>query len=162
VRLLPAPFFGETRQFGAYFRQALAAIGIEAELVNNDTPGHIKAVYADHAFDLSVGPPVYRGDPAISTTVLAQGGLPAGVPFTNQGGYRDDAMDALIARAAATLDEAARTELYREFQRKVVADLPFINVAEWGFTTVASRKAHNLDTNPRWPVSNWADVWLDA
>ncbi|MBL8807588.1 MAG: ABC transporter substrate-binding protein [Rhodospirillales bacterium] len=162
LRLLPAPFFGETKAFGAYLRQALGAVGIEAEIVGNDTPGHIKAVYSDHAFDLAVGPPVYRGDPAISTTVLAQGGLPAGVPFTNQGGYRDEAMDALIARAASTLDEATRTELYREFQRKVVADLPFINVAEWGFTSVASRKAHNLDTNPRWPVSNWADVWLEA
>ncbi len=162
LRLLPAPFFNETRQFGAYLRQALAAIGIDAELVNNDAAAHLKAVYTDHAFDIAVNPPVYRGDPAISTTILAQGGLPAGIPFANQGGYRDAQMDALIARAAGTLDEAQRTGLYHEFQRKVVADLPFINVAEWGFTSVASTRLRNVDSNPRWAVSNWADVWLDA
>lgn len=162
LRLLPAPFFNETRQFGAYLRQALAAIGIDAELVNNDAAAHLKAVYTDHAFDISVGSPVYRGDPAISTTILAQGGLPAGVPFANQGGYRSADMDALIARAAGTLDEKARTGLYHEFQRKVISELPFVNVAEWGFTSVASRKLHNVDTNPRWAVSNWADAWLEA
>jgi len=162
LRLLPAPFFNETRQFGAYLRQALAAIGIEAELVNNDAAAHLKAVYTDHAFDLSVGSPVYRGDPAISTTILAQGGLPAGVPFANQGGYQSAEMDALIARAAGMLDEKARTGLYHEFQRKVLADVPFVNVAEWGFTSVASSRLRNVDTNPRWAVSNWADVWLDA
>ena len=46
-------------------RQALAAVGIDAESVSNDTPAHIKAVYTDHAFDITVGPPVYRGDPPI-------------------------------------------------------------------------------------------------
>ena len=162
LRLLPAPYFGETRQFGAYLRQALAVVGIDAELVNNDAAAHIKAVYSDHAFDIAVGPPVYRGDPAISTTILAQGGLPVGVPFSNQGGYRSERLDALIAKAAGTIDEAARTALYHEFQRAVVEDLPFINVADWGFTTVASRKIQSVASNPRWAVSNWADVWLDA
>ena len=55
LRLLPAPFFNETKQFGDYLRQALAAIGIDAEIVSNDTPAHLKAVYTDHAFDITVG-----------------------------------------------------------------------------------------------------------
>ena len=76
LKLLPAPYFNETKQFGDYFRQALAAIGIDAQLVNNDAAAHQKAVYTDHAFDLAVGPPVFRGDPAISTTILVQSGIP--------------------------------------------------------------------------------------
>ncbi|WP_348640064.1 ABC transporter substrate-binding protein, partial [Mesorhizobium sp. 10.2.3] len=79
LKLLPAPYFNETKQFGDYLRQALAAIGIDAQLVNNDSAAHIKAVYTDHAFDLAVGPPVFRGDPAISTTILVQSGIPDGV-----------------------------------------------------------------------------------
>lgn len=160
LRLLPAPFFNETRQFGSYLRQALAVVGIDAELVNNDNAAHLKAVYTDRAFDLAVGSPVYRGDPAISTTILVQSGLPAGVPFSNQGGYASAALDAVIAKAATTIDDGQRTALYREFQRLVVADLPLINVAEWGFTSVASTKLRNAASNPRWPVSNWADTWL--
>jgi len=143
-------------------KQALAAIGIDAEIVNNDSPGHMKAVYTDHAFDLAVAPPVFRGDPAISTTILVQSGIPDGVPFSNQGGYANAELDALIAKAAGELDPAKRVELYREFQKKVAADLPLINVAEWGFTSVAAKKVKNIADNPRWAVSNWADTWIEG
>ncbi len=43
----------------------------------------------------------------------------------------------------------------------VQADLPLINVAEWGFITVASDRVKNVSNNPRWAVSNWADTWLE-
>ena len=113
LKLLPAPYFNETKQFGDYLRQALAAIGIDAEIVNNDAAAHQKAVYTDHAFDLAVAPPVFRGDPAISTTILVKSGMPDGVPFSNQGGYDNAELDALIAKADETLDAAARTELFK-------------------------------------------------
>ena len=162
LKLLPAPYFNETRQFGDYLRQALAAVGIDAQLINNDAAAHQKAVYTDHDFDLAVAPPVFRGDPAISTTILVQSGIPDSVPFSNQGGYKNDALDALIAKAAGTIDPAARTELYREFQKKVAEDLPLINVAEWGFISVARTSVKNIANNPRWVVSNWADTWIEA
>jgi len=162
VKLLPAPYFNETRQFGDYLKQALAAIGIDAELVNNDAAAHQKAVYTDHAFDLAVGPPVFRGDPAISTTILVQSGIPDGVPFSNQGGYANAELDAVIAQAAGELDPEKRVAFYHEFQKLVVADLPLINVAEWGFTSVASKKVKNVASNPRWAVSNWADTWVEG
>lgn len=158
LKLLPAPYFNETKQFGAYLRQALQEIGIDAELVNNDSAAHQKAVYTDHAFDLAIAPPVFRGDPAISTTILVRSGIPAGVAFSNQGGYENRALDALIDQAAVTVDTAARTALYREFQKQVTADLPLINVAEWGFITVARDTVKNVASNPRWAVSNWADT----
>lgn len=162
LKLLPAPFFNETRQFGAYLRQALAAVGIDAEIVSNDSAGHIKAVYTDRAFDIAVGSPVYRGDPAISTTILVESGVPAGVPFANQGGFIDPAMDELIAAGRTTIDETKRIDIYRAFQRGVVRDLPMINVAEWGFTTVASDRLRNIQNNPRWATTAWADMWVDG
>lgn len=160
LRLLPAPFFNETRQFGDYLRQALAAVGIDAQLVAGDAASHLKAVYSEHAFDLAVGSPVFRGDPAISTTILFQSGLPAGVPFSNQGGYANPKVDEIIARAASTLDAAERIRAYAELQKLVVADLPLINVAEWGFTSVASKRLGGVASNPRWAVSNWADAFI--
>jgi peptide/nickel transport system substrate-binding protein len=162
LKLLPAPYFNETKQFGDYLRQALAEVGINAELVNNDAAGHQKAVYTDHAFDLAVAPPVFRGDPAISTTILVQSGIPDGVPFSNQGGYVNADLDALIAKAAETIDPRARIALYKEFQKKVDEDLPLINVAEWSFITVARDTVKNVSNNPRWVVSNWADTWIEG
>jgi peptide/nickel transport system substrate-binding protein len=162
LKLLPAPYFSETRQFGDYLRQALAAIGIDAEIVNNDAAAHQKAVYTDHDFDLAVAPPVFRGDPAISTTILVKGGVPAGVPFSNQGGYANPAIDEIIEKANKTVDVAARTDLFRQFQKLVAEDLPLINVAEWGFITVARTSVKNVSSNPRWAVSNWADTDLES
>ncbi|SFZ81906.1 peptide/nickel transport system substrate-binding protein [Devosia enhydra] len=161
LKLLPAPYFNETRQFGDYLRQALAEIGIDAQLVNNDSAAHQKAVYTDHDFDLAVAPPVFRGDPAISTTILLRSGTPAGVSFSNQGGYANAEIDALIDQAAETVDTEARTALYNTLQEKVAEDLPLINVAEWGFITVARTSVLNVGNNPRWAVSNWADVALE-
>lgn len=158
LKLLPAPYFNETKQFGDYLRQALAEIGIDARIVNNDAAAHQKAVYTDHDFDIAIAPTVYRGDPAISTTILVESGIPAGVPFSNQGGYANPQLDALIEKAAGEIDEKARTALYHDFQKQVEDDLPLINVAEWSFITVARDRVQNVSSNPRWAVSNWADT----
>jgi peptide/nickel transport system substrate-binding protein len=160
LKLLPAPWFEQTRQFGDYLRQALRAVGVDAQIVGNDPAAHTKAVYTDHAFDLAIGSPVYRNDPAISTTVLYQSGLPAGVPFANQYGYKSEEMDALIAKAASTIDAAQRVALYKEFQQIANRDLPIIHVAEWTFITVARDSVRNVGNNPRWATSHWADTWL--
>ena len=162
LRLLPAPWFEQTRQMGDYLRQALRVVGIDAELVNNDAAGHTKAIYTDHAFDLAIGSPVYRNDPSISTTILYQGGLAAGVPFSNQYGYNDAAVNATILKASETLDAAARAQLYREFQRQVAESQPLIHVAEFTFISVIRDKLNNVANNPRWATSNWADTWLGA
>lgn len=162
LKLRPAPYFNETRQFGDYLRQALAAIGIDAVIVNADAAAHQKAVYTDHDFDIAVGPPVFRGDPAISTTILVQSGTPDGVPFSNQGGYVSAELDKIIKQASETVDTAARTDLYYKFQQLVVAELPLINVAEWGFITVARDTVLNVSDNPRWAVSNWGDTALQS
>ena len=137
-------------------------IGIDASIVNTDLAGYFAAVYRERNFDMTSGVYAYRQDPAISTTILVQSGIPDGVPFSNQGGYANAELDALIAKAAGELDPAKRVELYREFQKKVAADLPLINVAEWGFTSVASKKVKNIADNPRWAVSNWADTWIEG
>ncbi len=158
LRLLPAPFFNETKQFGDYLRQALAVVGIDAVIVANDTPAHLKAVYTDHAFDITVATPVYRGDPAISTTILFQSGLPAGVPFANQYGYANAEVDALIKQAVGTIDDAERVRLYRAFQKQVTDDVALINVAEFSFISVARDNLVGVSNNPRWAVSHWADL----
>ena len=63
-------------------------------------------------------------------------------------------------KASETLDTSARTDLYKEFQKEVAADLPLINVAEWSFISVARDTVGNIANNPRWAVSNWADIYL--
>ncbi|MBN9064021.1 MAG: ABC transporter substrate-binding protein [Rhizobiales bacterium 65-9] len=162
LRLLPAPWFEQTRQFGDYLKQALRAVGIDAQIVNNDPAAHTKAVYTDRAYDLAIGSPVYRNDPAISTTVLYESGIPPGVPFANQYNYKSEEMDGVIAKAASEIDPARRVALYRDFQQIANRDLPIIHVAEWTFITVARDSVRNVANNPRWATSHWADTWLSG
>jgi len=161
LRLRPAPWFNETRAAGAYVKQALEEVGIRVELVTADPAGHIRAVYTDHDFDLAIGSPVYRNDPAISTTALYQGGLPAGVPFTNQYGFDDPEMNRLIAAGATELDEARRVEIYHAMQRRAAELLPVIPLVEFTFVTVARQSVKNVASNPRWATSGWADTWIE-
>jgi peptide/nickel transport system substrate-binding protein len=160
LRLRPAPFFAETRGTGDYVQQALEDIGIDVELVTADAPGHIAAVYTDHDFDLAINSPAYRNDPAISTTILYQGGLDAGIPFSNQWGYDDPAMNELIAAAATEADPEARVELYHQFQQLAAEQLPIAPLVEFSFTTVANDRVQNVGNNPRWATSSWADTWI--
>ena len=160
LKLLPAPWFDESRQSGDYVRQALKAVGIDAQIVNNDAGGHIKAVYADHAFDLAIGTPVYRNDPAISTTILFRGGVAAGVPFSNQYGFDDPAMNEIIDKAAVTIDSSARADLYRQFQALAMKELPIINLVNFSFISVANKSVQNVANNPRWATTSWYDTWL--
>ncbi|WP_421851421.1 ABC transporter substrate-binding protein [Oricola sp.] len=162
LRLRPAPWFQQTRDTGSYVRQALAAVGIDVEIVTADPGGHIKAVYTEHDFDLAVGSPVWRNDPAISTTILYQGGLDAGVPFANQWGYDSAEMNALIAKGISTLDTAERTQVYRDFQELAQEDLPIIFLTHFTFLSVARDEVRNVSNNPRWATSGWADTWIKA
>lgn len=162
LRLRPAPWFAQTRDTGDYVRQALAAVGIEVEIVTADPGGHIAAVYTDHDFDLAIGSPVWRNDPAISTTILYQGGLDAGVPFANQWGYDSDVMNDIIARGISTIDTDERTAVYREFQHLAQEELPIIFLTHFTFITVARDEVQNVANNPRWATSGWADTWIDA
>lgn len=162
LRLRPAPWFEQTRATGDYVRQALIAIGIDVEIVSADPAGHIAAVYTDHDFDLAIGSPVWRNDPAISTTILFQGGLPAGVPFSNQYGYDSAAMNDVIAQAAAEIDPEQRIALYNEFQTIAADELPILNLVEFTFTSVASDRVQGVSNNPRWATSSWADTWMQG
>ena len=51
---------------------------------------------------------MFRSDPAISTTVLYESGIPAGVLWSDQFGYANPEMDRIIRAAAAELDPKAR------------------------------------------------------
>jgi peptide/nickel transport system substrate-binding protein len=82
------------------------------------------------------------------------------VPFSNQYGYNDPEMNALIAKAAGTVDAGERSRVYRDFQKRAGELQPIIHVAEFTFISVARDRLRNVANNPRWATSNWADAWL--
>jgi peptide/nickel transport system substrate-binding protein len=161
LRLRAAPFFPETVATGEYIKQALEEIGIGVEIVAAaDTPAYLQAVYTDHDFDLAINSPVFRGDPAISTTILFQGGLEPGIPFSNQWGYQNAEVDGIIEAARTTVDGEERNALFDRLQQVIADELPNISIVDFTFVPAHSERVGNISNNPRWAVSNWADTWL--
>ncbi len=160
LRLLPAPWGEDIALFVTFIQQSLAEVGIKVEIVRNDGAGFLKQVYAEHNFDLASGWHQYRNDPAVSTTVWYRSGQPAGAPWTNQWGWKDDAVDKVIDDAATEVDPVKRKALYGEFVRKVNTELPIWTPIEQIFVTVINAKARNHSNTPRWGSSTWHDLWL--
>ena len=50
--------------------------------------------------------------------------------------------------------------VYHEFQRIIAEELPNISLVDFRFTPAHRDQVQNVGNNPRWAVSNWADVWL--
>ena len=117
-------------------------------------------MFTDRDFDIAINTPSYRPDPAISTTILYQGGLEPGIPFSNQGGYDNPVLNQVIADGLTTVDTEARKEIYDEFQQIIADELPSISLVDFIFTPANSDRVQNIGNNPRWPVTSWADVWL--
>ncbi len=117
LKLLPAPFFNETKQFGDYLRQALrqgrhrCADRLERHAGASEG-GLYRPRLRHRRGDAGLPPATRRSRPPS----WLQSGLPAGVPFSNQYGYADPEVDGLIRDAASTIDDDERAELYKALQ----------------------------------------------
>lgn len=106
--------------------QDLAAIGITADLVQQDFDVLVGTITTPHAAPLT-----YLGwfqdfpdpsdfyDPILSCAVNVPGGA-------SYGWYCNEAADALAAKARGEADATARDQMYRDLQGMVMADVPSI------------------------------------
>ena len=163
LKLLPAPYFNETKQFGDYLRQALA----DDRHRRRDRQQRLRRRTRRRSTPTTPSISRWRRRCSAATRrsrppSWSQSGIPDGVPFSNQGGYANAELDALIAKAAETLDaeraHRALQGLPETRRRRPAAD-------QRRRMGLHHRRAHivkNVSNNPRWAVSNWADTWLDA
>lgn len=160
LRLRSAPWGEYTRLWGEYIAQALGEVGIEVTQVPNDAPAFLTGVYRDGDFDLANGWHQFRADPAVSTTVWLRSGSPVGTPWSNQFGFVDEEMDALIDAAATELDPESRAAMYHDLQRHVQETLPVYFAIEHPFVSITSNRLQNHHNTPRWKSSSWYDLWI--
>lgn len=159
LRLLPAPWAEDVRLWSIFMAQSLNRIGIEVEIKRYDAAGYLAKVYKQWDFDLSTGWHVYRGDPAVSTSVWYRSGSLRGTPWSNQWGWKSEEIDQLLDAAAFQVDYEKRVALYEEFVRKVNKIIPLWMAIERQFITVTNESLVNERNNPRWPSSHWSDLW---
>lgn len=67
----------------------------------------------------------------------------------NRGSYRNQAMDDLVSRARATLEEDTRRKLYAEIQHLAAQDLPYVSLWHPNNHTVLHRRVKGYRQHPK-------------
>ncbi|TDR89280.1 ABC transporter substrate-binding protein [Enterovirga rhinocerotis] len=162
LKLVPIQNGEDVPLLATFIQQSLSQVGIKVDILNLDSAGALATVYRDWNFDLATGWHQYRGDPAVSTTVWYRSGSPKGAPWTNQYGWKNDAVDKMIDDAAAELDPVKRKALYAEWVKAVNADIPVWMMIERTFQTAISKKVQGALNMPRWGSGDWHDTWIES
>lgn len=140
----------QNRNVAEFLRVQLRRVGITAQVrVAPDFPTWAQRV-SSHDFDMTTDTVYNWGDPVIGVhrTYLSSN-IRRGVIWSNTQSYRNPEVDRILNEAGLAQDPARRRELYQDFQRRVVADVPIFFMNESPYHTVANKGLANL------PLSIW-------
>lgn len=154
---------GPPKQTAEYFAQALAKIGIKVELRNQDFAAFVKRIFTDRDFDIAIEGMSNLYDPTVGIQRLYWSkSFKPGVPFTNGSKYSNPEVDRLLETAAVEVDPKKRLELFNEFQKLVVQDLPTLDIVTPSVITVYDKRVKNLKIGVEHLWSNGADIYIEA
>ncbi|MEJ2558945.1 MAG: ABC transporter substrate-binding protein [Anaerolineae bacterium] len=148
---------------GTAIQADLKAVGIDCEIQTLEWGTYLDKVIVppDKAefdlFEMSwIGD---NGDPDNHLYILLSGEQwpPAGY---NMGFYKNDQVDAILQEARTTLDRAKRTELYRQAQKLIAEDPPWIIVDHETQIVVMDQKIKNFKLHPTGPF-RFENVWIE-
>lgn len=145
-----------------FIRQSLKRVGIDVSIRNRDIPGHLKAVYTDHNFDINTGRWVPTMDPQVGGfRHYWSKSIAPGIAWTNASGYVNPQMDKIIEAIQVEADSDKRKEGFYQFQRLAQQDLPVIPLFEQANFTVYSKRLHGLNKAPDGALSSLKTLWLE-
>jgi peptide/nickel transport system substrate-binding protein len=134
----------------------LAQIGVRAKIQTMEWGAYLKK-YLDQPdmAEMSWNPSI--GDPDhMMYMLLSSDRFP---PAFNAGYYQNDRVDDLLRRARTTVDEKARVPLYREAQKLVVEDAPWIFVDHGKQVIVHRKRVQGFKLHPNFDLV-LTPVWL--
>ncbi|MGK9055072.1 ABC transporter substrate-binding protein [Neorhizobium petrolearium] len=153
---------GPPKQTAEYFAQALAKIGIKVELRTQDFATFVKRIFTDRDFDIAIEGMSNLYDPTVGIQRLYWSkNFKPGVPFTNGSRYVNPQVDHLLETAAVEVDPQKRLQLFNEFQKLVVQDLPTLDIVTPSVLTVYDKRVKNLKVGVEHLWSNGADIYLE-
>lgn len=163
MRLRIMPNSSESiRQLAVYVQQSLQKVGVRLENVVLDAPGYNKLVNREWDFDICTDTGTFRGDPAVGSTLWYRSGIPAGTPWSNQFGWKNEELDRLADAAAVETNYDKRRTMYGRIAVIANTEIPVWMALEQRMVSAVNAKVRNDHNMPRWPASSWHDTWLDA
>ena len=125
----------------------LKAVGLKVNLkVMGDLPAYLEQMKKrEHSVAfVAWSPGTFDPDQVLRRILWGEN---AGKPW-NFGGFKDEAVDALIEQAAQTLDVNERKALYGQIQEKIYAQVPWIFLHRLNSAAVARADIENLHVLP--------------
>lgn len=154
---------GSPKQTAEYFAQALGKVGIKVELRSQDFATFVKRIFTDRDFDIAIEGMSNFYDPTVGIQRLYWSkSFKPGVPFTNGSRYVNPEVDRLLEAAAVEVDPKKRLQLFNDFQKQVVQDLPTLDIVTPSVITVYDKRVKNLKIGVEDLWNNGADIYLDA
>lgn len=147
---LVGPSLGDTYdRLGQVLKQQFLDVGIDLQLNFLDVASFIRMVFAEYDFDLTLYPGSVTADPTIGLQRFWWSrAANQGTPFVNVTGYASAEMDRILESAAVEPNPAARRDLFLEFQRLAMEDLPILPLARPIYVTIAAANVRNFVTTP--------------
>jgi peptide/nickel transport system substrate-binding protein len=143
-------------EMGTVIQANLAAVGVRAKIQTMEWGAYLKK-YLDNPdmAEMSWNPSI--GDPDhMMYMLLSSDRFP---PAFNAGYYQNDRVDDLLRRARTTVDEKARVPLYREAQKLVVEDAPWIFIDHGKQVIVHRKRVQGFKLHPNFDLV-LTPVWL--
>ncbi|MEM7094864.1 MAG: ABC transporter substrate-binding protein [Actinomycetota bacterium] len=143
-----------------YIVQALQDVGINAELnVSPDFPSWAGRV-AGGEHQLTVNQVWNWGDPVIGVHRTYLSSNRVGAIWTNNTGYANDEVDALLDAAGQEVDRDARIALYADAQAIIAEDAPIHFLSTSPFWMALNPRVQNPPIGIWGSMSPMLDVWL--
>lgn len=160
VRLLYNPF--NNVQEAEFIKQALAKVGIAADLKSYDFSTYIQRVYTARDFDITLESlsNTFDPTPGVQRAYWSKN-YKIGLPFSNASHYENAEVDRLLEAAAEEPNEAKRKALWFDFQHKIYDEVAGINLLVPTGVTLFNKKLHGHTLGTVGINSSFADVYLE-
>ncbi len=143
-----------------YVVQVLQDIGFEAELnISPDFPTWATRV-ATGEHQMTLNNVWNWGDPVIGVHRSYLSTNNVGAIWTNNSGYNNPDVDALLAEAGSTFDVAERVDLYHQMQTIVNEDVPMVYLSNGVFWQAFQPRVQNPPVGVWGQLGPMHEVWL--
>jgi peptide/nickel transport system substrate-binding protein len=159
----PMPFGDEPLRLAEYIREQCRRIGITVDVRTQDYGAYAKQVYTDRDFDMNIIAASTTADPTIGVQRFywSKNFIP-GTPVSNGSHYSNPKVDELLESAQVEMNPERRRDLFVQFQRAIMEDIPSLPVIAYERATITSAKLHDHTLGGVGPYGNFARAWLEA
>jgi peptide/nickel transport system substrate-binding protein len=151
---------GQMTRGAQYIKQALAQVGLDAELEATDWPTQQRRS-GNWEFDCDTNSYGEYGDPAIGTSrFYLSSNIRKGVPLTNLQGYVNPEVDRLFAQAAVAVTQNEAQACYSRLQQILTHDVAMVWLYERKSLFFYNKRLRNVVMGPSGPADGFGSVKL--